>query len=96
MPKWVIQHKGWIFLITVLFLAYFLAHTVFVSKVTTPVFDMLRDSAVLFIGITFAGYNVQQAQRTKKDWGWFVALACLFVMVATLHLLRLIYGGLLC
>jgi len=84
-----------IFAISVLFFI-FLAHTILLTKgYTFYVYEAVRDVSIILISLVLGGYNIIQALKNKSFIAYLI-LANLFAMIATIHLLRLIFGGLLC
>ena len=53
------------------------------------------DVSIILISLILGGYNAIQSLKNKNFIAYLI-LANLFVMIATIHLLRLIFGGLLC
>lgn len=53
------------------------------------------DVPIILISLVLGGYNIIQSLKNKNFIAYLI-LANLFVMIATIHLLRLIFGGLLC
>jgi uncharacterized membrane protein len=57
---------------------------------------MTRDVAVLSVAGALLIGNFAAMRGNNREGSFFLAILCLLVIVATVHLYRLIYGGLPC
>ncbi len=74
----------------------FLIETAFVSKGhTSYVYDRWSDIIFFLIALAMCSYSVINLQKDKKNL-YYLIIANLFLMVFVIHLLRFIFGGLLC
>lgn len=75
----------------------FLIETAFVSKgYTSYVYDRWSDIIFFLIALAMCIYSVINLQKDKKNLPYYLVIANLFLMVLVIHLLRFIFGGLLC
>lgn len=70
-------------------------HTILVSKGSTSfIYERVRDIAICFLAAGLAFFNLKKyAADSEKE---YLIVGNLFILILTIHLLRLIHGGLLC
>jgi|TARA_Y100000310_G_scaffold338084_1_gene426809 hypothetical protein len=77
-------------------LVIFLSHTILLTKgYTFYAYEVFRDMSIILIGLTLSGYYIFHFLKEKNSIPSLI-LANMFIMITVIHLLRLIFGGLLC
>ena len=85
------------FLIVLFFGLIFLVHSYFVTHyLTSVIYERVRDG-LFALGALFLclGY-IYLAKHDKQRFLWYIILANFFIMIFTLHSLRLFFNGLIC
>ena len=84
-----------LFGISILFFI-FLANTILLTEgYTSYAYEVFKDLFIILISSVLGGYNVIQSLK-DKNFITYLILGNMFALIATIHLLRLIFGGLLC
>ena len=85
----------YIFGISILFFI-FLTNTILVTEgYTIYAYDVFKDVLIILMSLTLSGYYIIHFLKENNSLQYLI-LASLFIMVTANHLLRLIFGGLLC
>jgi len=85
----------YIFGISILFFI-FLVHTILITKgYTIPAYEAFRNISIILMSLILSGYYTIHFLKEENSTPHLI-LANLFIMIAAIHVLRLIFGGLLC
>ncbi|MFC1598292.1 hypothetical protein ACFL2M_02035 [Patescibacteria group bacterium] len=91
------RHVAIAVLVLVVLVAGSAGHTVLITNgYTLDLYERARDVAITAIGVFFLIYHLRQMRQDKKHAVYYLVIACMFTMIATVHTLRFFCDGLLC
>jgi len=85
----------YIFGISILFFIVLTGIILITAGYTIYAYVAFMDVSIILIGLTMSGYYIIHFLKENNSLQYLI-LASLFIMVTASHLLRLIFGGLLC